>query len=112
MKAAKALGFTLVFAVPAQMPLAAWLGAQSGWTNAMCWYPLLFLFVLLPAFDYWLGRDPVNVPAEQERAIALHPWFRTLTLLALPVHVALLAVSGRWFQQSLLDVLVAAVWPP
>ena len=100
MKPAKALGFTLVFAVPAQMPLAAWLGAQTGWPNAMAWYPLVFLFVLLPAADYLLGHDPANVSPEAERATALHPWFRALTLLALPVQVGLLAWSGWWFAHA------------
>jgi hypothetical protein len=69
MKTAKALGFSLVFAVPAQMPLAAWLSAHAAWPNAMCWYPLVFLFVLLPAFDYLLGHDPVNVPPIWRRVI-------------------------------------------
>ena len=82
------IGFTLVFAVPAQMPLSAWLSAHSGLPNAMCWSPLVFLFVLLPACDYLLGHDPANVPADAERAIALNPWFRALTLLARPVQLA------------------------
>jgi alkane 1-monooxygenase len=110
MKTAKALGFTLVFAVPAQMPLAAWLSAHSSLPNAMCWFPLVFLFVLLPAFDYLLGHDPANVPAEEERATALNPWFRVLTLLALPVQVALLAWSGWWFAHAQLSLVGAAGW--
>jgi hypothetical protein len=28
------------------------------------------------------------VPTEEERAVALNPWFRALTLLALPVQLA------------------------
>src|SRR5689334_15415636 len=72
----KALGFTLVFLVPAQMPLAAWLGARTGWLDAMCWFPLFFLFVMLPAVDYLLGHDPANVAPADERAVALNPWFR------------------------------------
>ena len=93
----KAFGFLLVFLVPAQMPLAAWLAAQTGGPNAMVWFPLFFLFVMLPAADYLLGHDPVNVPADDERAIATNPWFKTLTLLALPIQLALLAWSGYWF---------------
>ena len=106
----KAVGFTLVFAVPAQMPMAAWLSANSSFPNAMCWYPLVFLFVLLPSFDYLLGRDPANVLAEAERDTALNPWFRALTLLALPVQVALLIWSAAWFAHADLTWIGAIGW--
>ena len=106
----KAVAFLLVFLVPAQMPLAAWLGARSGWPNLSAWFPLCFLFVLLPSVDYLLGHDPANVPASQEAAVARHPWFRALTLLALPVQLALLAWSGRWFVQAPLDGIGQAGW--
>lgn len=110
MKTWKALGFTMVFAVPAQMPLSAWLSAHSGLPNAMCWSPLVFLFVLLPACDYLLGHDPANVPADAERATALNPWFRALTLLALPVQLALILWSGWWFAHAELSWLGASGW--
>lgn len=106
----KALGFLLVFLVPMQMPVAAWLSGHSGWPNAMTWYPLFFLFVLLPAADYLLGHDPVNVPADSEREVALNPWFRALTLLALPVQLALLAWSGHWFANAQLNWFGMAGW--
>ena len=44
----KALAFLLVFLVPAQMPLAAVLAGLYGHANAFAWFPLVFLFVLLP----------------------------------------------------------------
>jgi alkane 1-monooxygenase len=105
----KAIGFTLVFLVPAQMPLAAWPVARTGWV-AMCWFPLVFLFVLLPAMDYALGHDPANVPADAERGTALHPWFRALTLFALPVQAGLLAWSGWWFANTNLGWVGATGW--
>jgi alkane 1-monooxygenase len=92
----KAAGFALVFLVPAQVPLAAWLGARTGHPDLAAWWPLAFLFVLLPAADYLLGRDSRNVPPEQEAAVALHPWFRALTLLALPVQLGVLAFALDW----------------
>jgi len=110
MKTAKALGFTLVFAVPAQMPLAAWLSAHSAWPNAMCWFPLVFLFVLLPAFDYLLGHDPVNVPVDEGRPHARDPWFRAPRLWPLPVQLALYGWSGWWFALAELSFVGAAGW--
>ena len=106
----KALGFLLVFAIPLQMPLAAWLAAYTGRIDAMTWFPLFFLFVLLPSLDYLLGHDPANVPAEQEKTVALAPWFRALTLLALPVQLTLVAWSGYWFVHAGLNPLGMSGW--
>ena len=69
----KAAGFALVFLVPAQMPLAAWLGVRSGHPDLAAWWPLAFLFVLLPSVDYLLGHDPRNVPPEREAAVSRQP---------------------------------------
>ena len=106
----KAFGFLLVFLVPAQMPLAAWLVEHSAWPNVMTWFPLFFLFVMLPTVDYLLGHDPVNVPAEAERRVALDPWFKALTLLALPVQLALIAWSGYWFVHAQLSWFGMTGW--
>lgn len=97
MPTGKALAFLLVFVVPALMPAAAWLGTATGRPDLMAWFPLLFLFVLLPAADYALGHDPVNVAPEREREVALRPWFKALTLACLPVQLAVLAWSAHWF---------------
>ena len=106
----KALGFLLVFVVPALMPLAAWLGALSGRPDALAWFPLFFLFVLLPLADYAIGHDPVNVPAAREREVSLNAWFRALTLACLPVQLALLAWSGWHFTQAGFGGWGAAGW--
>lgn len=106
----KAYAFLLVFLVPAQMPLAAWLAARTGWTDAMAWFPLFFLFVMLPSVDFILGHDPANVPVADEAAVARDPWFKALTLLALPVQLALLAWSGTWFVHAGLSPVGMAGW--
>lgn len=106
----KAYAFLLVFLVPAQMPLAAWLAARTGWFDAMAWFPLFFLFVMLPSVDVLLGHDAANVPAERERAVALDPWFKFLTLLALPVQLLLLAWSASWFANAGLGLSGKVGW--
>jgi alkane 1-monooxygenase len=110
MSRAKALAFLLVFVVPALMPAAAWLGTATGRPDAAAWFPLFFLFVFLPAVDALLGHDPVNVPAAAEREVALHPWFRALTLACLPVQLALLAWSGQWLVHTDLGPAGIAGW--
>lgn len=89
------LGFALVYTVPALMPLSAALGAWTGHVDLAAWLPLAVLFGLVPIADYALGRDSSNpTPAQAERLEA-DAWFRGLTLLALPVHLAVLAWSAQ-----------------
>jgi alkane 1-monooxygenase len=110
MRTGKALAFLLVFVVPALMPLSAWLAIGTGLPDLMAWFPLFFLFVLLPATDYLLGHDPVNVPTERERDVARQAWFKILTLACLPVHVAVLAWSAHWFVGAELGPVGMAGW--
>lgn len=106
----KALGFLLVFVVPALMPGAAWLATLTGRPDLMAWFPLFFLFVLLPAVDCLLGHDPVNVPTAMESQVARQAWFKALTLACLPVQLVLLAWSGHWFANAGLGPLGMAGW--
>ncbi len=106
----KALGFLLVFLVPATLPLAAGLAAFGLTPDLAAWFPLFALFVLLPLADYALGHDSANVPAAEEARLARSWWFRGLTVLALPVHLAVLAWSAWWFTQAGLGPLGMAGW--
>lgn len=102
----KRLGFMLVFIVPALMPAAAWL-ADRGLPLALAtWFPLVFLFVLLPLADYAIGHDPDN----PGRVLEDDRWFRLLTLLTLPVHLAVLAWSAHWFVATAPGPLAALGW--
>jgi alkane 1-monooxygenase len=106
----KAFGFLLVFVVPALMPAAAWLGAATGQVAAMAWFPLVFLFGVLPALDALLGHDPVNVEPEREVEVARARWFVALTLLAVPVQAALLPWSAWWFVHADLGIAGRVGW--
>jgi alkane 1-monooxygenase len=93
----KRLGFLLVFVVPALMPAAHALGAATGRHDAAAWFPLFFLFVLVPVLDHALGHDPRNPPAN---ALEGDRWFAVPTLLAVPVQLALLAWSVQVFARA------------
>ena len=63
----KTIGFLAAFAVPALLPLSAWLGTRSGHVDAAAWGPLFGLFVVLPLLDRLLGHDrdnPLRIPSE------------------------------------------------
>ncbi len=96
----KRLGFLVVFVVPALMPAAAWLGAAWDHADVMAWFPLFFLFVLLPLADYALGHDPRNPDPAQALSLEQQPWFRVMTLSALPVQFVVLAWSMAHFSTA------------
>ncbi|MFC0679692.1 alkane 1-monooxygenase [Lysobacter korlensis] len=93
----KRYGFTLVYLVPALVPAAAALGQWTGQLDLMAWFPLFFLLVLVPIADYAIGRDPSNPAADEAARLDREVWFRALTLLAVPVHLGLLAWSAQHF---------------
>ncbi|MDQ3205070.1 MAG: alkane 1-monooxygenase [Pseudomonadota bacterium] len=106
----KRLGFLIVFVVPALMPAAAWLGAWTGHRDALAWFPLFFLFVLLPLADYALGHDPHNPSELDATALSKDRWFVALTLLALPVHAATLAWSAWYVSQAAMAPIGVIGW--
>jgi alkane 1-monooxygenase len=96
----KRFAFLLVFIVLALMPAAAWLGARSGRPELMAWFPLFFLFVLLPVADYALGHDPRNPSPEQAVRLEREVWFKLMTLAALPAQVGVMVWSGWHFAHA------------
>ncbi|MEO8742428.1 MAG: alkane 1-monooxygenase, partial [Lysobacteraceae bacterium] len=106
----KAIGFLLVFMVPALMPIAAWLGRTTAHPDVLAWFPLFFLFVLLPALDYALGHDASNPLPAQQAHLDTQRWFRAMTMACLPVQLALLAWSGWFFVHQHFSTIGAAGW--
>ena len=106
----KRFGFLFVFVVPALMPAAARLGARSGHPDLMAWFPLFFLFVLLPIADYGMGHDPRNPPTDEAKALEADNWFRFMTLAALPAQLGVLIWSGRHFADAGFGPVGIAGW--
>jgi alkane 1-monooxygenase len=95
----KRFGYLTVLIVPALLPLAAWLGQRID-QNVAAYFPLVFLFVLLPLADYAIGRDPNNPDAEEAERLEQDRYYRWLTLACLPIYLALLVWSGWWFANA------------
>lgn len=94
------LGFLFFFVVPALLPFSAWLGAWTGEPALSAWFPLFFLFVLLPIGDLALGLDRWNPAAESAPSLSEQQFFRWLTLAAAPIYGALLLWSAWHFTRS------------
>jgi len=87
---AKDLGFLLAFAL-ALLPAAALELARAGISlNLAAWFPLFFIFVVLPVIDALCGSDATNADAGQTVRLDGSVYFRALSVLALPVWLALL----------------------
>jgi alkane 1-monooxygenase len=96
----KALSFLLAYLVPALMPFSAWLGSIGSSPDLAAWFPLFFLFVLLPLADYAIGVGRENPDAATATALESTLYFRALTWLCLPVQLLLLAWSTWYFAQA------------
>jgi alkane 1-monooxygenase len=106
----KAASFLFAYVVPGLMPFAAWLGATTARIDAAAWFPLVFLFVLLPIADYAIGVERSNPTPEQASRLEHALWFRALTWLCLPIQIALLAWSARHFVQAPFELAGRIGW--
>lgn len=106
----KRIAFLFVFVVPALMPAAAWLGAVSGLPDLMAWFPMFFLFVLLPLADYAIGHDPDNPTPEAAVALEGEVWFKVMTLAAVPAQGAVLLWSGQHLAEAGFGPVGIAGW--
>lgn len=106
----KRYAFLFVFVVPALMPAAAWLGARSGRPDLMAWFPLFFLFVLLPLADHALGHDPRNPDAAETPVLECDRWFAAMTLAALPAQFGVMLWSGWHFVHTVSGPIGIAGW--
>lgn len=81
------LGYLLLFAVPALLPFAWWVGQRTGAPDLAAWLPLVIMQGLLPLLDLAVGARTVNHGPADEARLAAAPYFRWLTLAAVPVQL-------------------------
>ena len=98
---ARDLGFLLAFST-AWLPAGGLLLAQLGLPlNLAAWFPVMFIFGVVPWIDAACGLDTHN-PAEAGEAQRLEDsrYFRTLTALVVPAWLGLLAWCAWQFAQQ------------
>jgi alkane 1-monooxygenase len=106
----KALGYLLAFVTPL-LPFCAMYFAVLGLNpNVATYFPLFFLFVLLPMLDYAIGGDRENPSNEQSAVLETEIYYRVLTLLALPIHVAMVIFAARYFVVTPLQLTGQIGW--
>jgi alkane 1-monooxygenase len=91
----KKFGYLLVV-LPATLPLQAWFGAQLfGYWDLWAFLVPFVYFVQIPVLDWFIGQDPSNPSAQDEKRLGEESFYRVLTLLCLPFYVALV-LWGAW----------------
>ncbi|KPF69268.1 alkane 1-monooxygenase [beta proteobacterium AAP99] len=86
----------LLFLLPLSLPLVTyWLGQRTGYWDLAAFYAPLWYFVIIPALDWLIGKDPANPAEEDEAWLSEERFYRVLTLACLPLYAALM-IWGAW----------------
>jgi len=91
------MGFLVVFLIPGIVMLSVALGAVYGFPNLAIWSPWFVGYVLVPFVQMRWPREPVHLSAERASSAGWTAYYRILPLLALPVQLAMLAVTTAAF---------------
>jgi alkane 1-monooxygenase len=83
--------FLLAFVTPATIALYFWSGSVFA-----VFFPLVYMYVLIPIFDLIGGEDTHNPPEEVVEAMAADPYYRILLHAAVPVFYASF-FAAAWF---------------
>ncbi len=97
----KRYGYLLVFIVPTLLLFAWNMAKTSANPNLWAWFPLFFIFGVIPILDYLIGEDSAN-PNEDEEALLLsrETYYRWLTMACFPVQLASLTFAGWVFAEG------------
>jgi alkane 1-monooxygenase len=107
---AKDVGYLAVF-VAATLPTSvSWMVAHGVSPELAAYYPLLFVFVLVPIADRLLGFDRENPDPAEAARLERSLWLRALTWICVPLWLALLAYGGWHFAQPALGLAGKVGW--
>lgn len=83
-------GFLLFVVPPALLAVAYWLGEAQLKQNWWAFFPVFFVYGIIPVMDYIIGKDTTNPDESTTKRLAENPYFPILTLLCLPIQLACL----------------------
>lgn len=97
----KKWGYLSIFVIIPILPWSWYQGMQNGTQDFWAWFPLLFIFGIVPVLDYIIGKDPSNPDEEtQVPSMSQERIYRLFTLMVVPAWLALLAFCGWAFVNS------------
>ena len=85
-----------LFLISASVPFISYWLAESGTLSKTLapYFALVFFFVIIPALDWLLGKDSMNVPQELTGKVSNEAFYKWLTLLTVPVMFGVLILGG------------------
>lgn len=89
------LGFFSVYFAVLVIPGSYYLATKSSIPDFWAFAPFLFLFGVIPFFDFLMGLDTVNEHPEDEKRLVESKIYRWLTIAVLPIQIAVIAF-GMW----------------
>ena len=97
----KRIGFLTAFIIPSLVILGFYLG------GAWNFMTIIFVFILIPLADYFIGEDPENMEDSQARIVAEQFYYRLITYVWAIFQLVFL-VWGVWVVSS--TALTATEW--
>lgn len=107
----KKVGYCLTLLPVIFLPLSYWAGHYFGSPNLWAYFPLFFVYVVIPILDHLVGTDSVNPDEESEVPAMSKEWFYPfLTLLSVPVQFTCLFYSMTIFVSGELSFMGQIGW--
>lgn len=111
MIAMKRYGYFLVLVVPAIAIYCAWQIMNSPNPTFWAFFPVIFIFGIVPVLDYIVGKDPANPDEEtQVPEMSDEVFYRVLTLMCLPLFLGVLGYAGYAFVNAELGLFGQIGW--
>jgi alkane 1-monooxygenase len=106
----KRLGYLAPFAVMALCVGSYGLSRIVGDHWLPFWATPIGIFLVLPILDAIIGADPVNPTDAESRELAADPFYRAITLAAVPVLAALVAWGAHFYATADLTLAERIGW--
>lgn len=107
----KKWGYLSIFIIIPILPWSWYHGVQNGTQDFWAWFPLLFIFGIIPVLDYIIGKDPSNPDEEtQVPSMSQERIYRAVTLMVVPAWLSLLAFCGWVFANTDFSLLGQIGW--
>ena len=98
------MGFLIIFLIPGIVILSVLAGASYGHPNLAIWAPWIVGWGIVPIVQMQWPREPFQTSAARAASPAWTAYYRILPLLALPVQLAMLAVTTAAFVSGQFDL--------
>ena len=107
----KRYAYLLVLVVPA---IAAYVSYTLTFGENLvfwAWFPVIFMFGIIPVLDYVVGKDPANPDEKSDVPNMTKDWYyRALTLGCVPIHLAAVVYAGWVFATVEMSLFAQFGW--